>query len=190
MNKEEYIINKLEEGWVYSKDKNDNKINYKIYDEFDITKNYVYVLELNNNKYYVGRSKQIIKRITDHFNNKGSKYTRKNKPINIISIIEESNKFDEKNKTLEIMKKYGYENVRGYAWCSNILRGPPKDLNNKTLEEISKRIENNKNYADIITYNNMITYNNIIKIRNYDKFLKNIHIANKIIQLENIDDKD
>ena len=64
-------------------------------------------------KYYVGRRGNILKRIEEHFTGCGSLCTMTYKPIKVIEISEELTKQDERNKTLEIMEKYGWKNVRG-----------------------------------------------------------------------------
>ena len=77
---------------------------------------YIYILELENNKYYVGKTKNINKRILDHFQNNGSEWTKKYKPIEIINTYKGDN-FDEEKHTLLTMDKYGIDNVRGGSYC-------------------------------------------------------------------------
>lgn len=90
----------------------------------DITKNYIYVLKLIEERYYVGRTSNILKRIEEHFTVGGSLYTKKYKPIKVIEVCEEISNDDERLKTLEIMDKYGWENVRGSCWCSLEIKKP------------------------------------------------------------------
>jgi predicted GIY-YIG superfamily endonuclease len=109
-------------------------------DNLDITKYYIYVLELVDNRYYVGRTGNILKRIEEHFTGCGAIYTIKYKPIKVIEIIEELTKKDERNKTLEIMTKYGWEKVRGAGWCSLEIKKPNNNLKSKNI--INKDIKN------------------------------------------------
>jgi len=91
----------------------------------DITRNYIYVLQLVEDRYYVGRTTNILNRIEQHFTGCGAAiYTKKYKPIKVIEIVEELSKADEKNKTIEIMNKYGWEKVRGAQWCSLEIKKP------------------------------------------------------------------
>lgn len=76
----------------------------------------IYVLKCENNKYYVGRTKNIEKRIIQHFTLNGSKWTKKYKPIKIINQYD-GDEFDEEKHTLLTMDKYGIENVRGGSYC-------------------------------------------------------------------------
>ena len=47
----------------------------------------VYVLKLEQNKYYVGVSKNVYKRIQEHFNSNGSQWTKLYNPIDIVEVI-------------------------------------------------------------------------------------------------------
>jgi predicted GIY-YIG superfamily endonuclease len=116
-------------------------------DNIDLTKNYIYVLQLIEDRYYVGKSCNILRRIEEHFTGNGAIYTKKYKPLKVIEVEEEKSIDDERIKTLSIMKKYGWEKVRGYCWCSIELLKPPK-VNNKKRKHIYKIVE--KNEQDII----------------------------------------
>ena len=76
----------------------------------------IYILKCEDNKYYVGRTKNIEKRIIQHFILNGSKWTKKYKPIEIINQYD-CDEFDEEKYTLLTMDKYGIENVRGGSYC-------------------------------------------------------------------------
>ena len=56
---------------------------------------YIYILKLEKDKYYVGKSSKLYKRLDDHFNLYGSSWTKKYKPIKVIKTIENCDKFDE-----------------------------------------------------------------------------------------------
>lgn len=71
----------------------------------------IYVLELEGNRYYVGKTKDTNARIKRHFKGNGAEYTKKFKPVKIEKIY--YNCEDELKYTLEYMEKYGIENVRG-----------------------------------------------------------------------------
>jgi predicted GIY-YIG superfamily endonuclease len=133
----------------------DNELNI---DNIDLTKNYVYVLELEDNRYYVGRTSNFMQRMNEHFTSKGSIYTKKYKPIKIKEIIEEKTLFDEKDKTLEYMKKFGWEKVRGYAWCREKILKEPKIKKNK---EIKQNIE-------YVICDDDITIKNMYELENRD----------------------
>jgi predicted GIY-YIG superfamily endonuclease len=75
----------------------------------------VYKLKLNNNKYYIGKSKNIKRRIWCHENDNGSYWTKQFHVINrgILITDENNGKFWELEETLENMYLYGINNVRG-----------------------------------------------------------------------------
>lgn len=74
---------------------------------------YIYVLELVDNKYYVGKTDNPQFRLESHFNSNGAAWTKKYKPINIIELIPNCDDYDEDKYTLKYMEKYGINNVRG-----------------------------------------------------------------------------
>ena len=85
----------------------------------------IYVLELENNKYYVGYTTNISQRIESHFNGSGCSWTKYHKPIKLLE-TRDGGKSVEKQVTLEYMRRYGWENVRGYAYTAVILSGKPR----------------------------------------------------------------
>jgi predicted GIY-YIG superfamily endonuclease len=114
----------------------------------DITRNYIYVLQLIEDRYYVGRTGNILRRIQEHFTGCGALYTMKYKPLKLIEIKEELTNTDERNKTIEIMNKYGWEKVRGAHWCSLEIKKPNIEKNkkykvNKDKKEVKYDIDKN-----------------------------------------------
>jgi predicted GIY-YIG superfamily endonuclease len=103
------------------------------YYNLDPKKDYIYVLKLIEERYYIGRSQNILQRIDQHFNGGGSVYTKKYKPLKIVEIVEEKTNEDERNKTIEYAEKYTWEKVRGYVWCRVDYKNPWK-LNNIVME--------------------------------------------------------
>lgn len=79
---------------------------------------YIYILKLENNKYYIGRTEKNPEfRIQQHIDGNGSAWTEKYKTLEIIDIIETDSKYDEDKYTIEYMEKYGIDNVRGGSYC-------------------------------------------------------------------------
>ena len=78
---------------------------------------YIYVLKLKSNKYYVGKTENPKFRLNDHFNSNGSEWTKKYKAINVHELRPDCDNKDETIVTQEYMKKYGIDNVRGGPWC-------------------------------------------------------------------------
>lgn len=93
----------------------------------------IYVLELENNKYYVGKTTNPDFRLKQHFNSYGSEWTKKYKPKKILEIISNCEDIDEDKYTLKYMEKYGINNVRGGTFYE-------LKLNNEKLNTIKKML--------------------------------------------------
>jgi len=81
----------------------------------------LYILQLEDDKWYVGKTDDISKRYVQHTNGKGSEWTKLYKPIKIEKTQPNTSIHDETNITKDLMKKYGVDNVRGGAYCQTIL---------------------------------------------------------------------
>lgn len=98
----------------------------------------IYTIELQNNKYYVGRSSVPKQRILQHFHEEGSKYTKLYKPLKVLSQVK-GDAFDEEKYTLLCMEKYGIDNVRGGSYCNLKLTQYDKDKALQTIRSISDK---------------------------------------------------
>lgn len=85
---------------------------------------YVYVLQLEGDKYYVGRSNVPHNRILQHDDGKGSEWTKLHKPKSVLAIYPHCDGFDEDMHVKRAMLKYKIENVRGGAYCQPELSLP------------------------------------------------------------------
>jgi hypothetical protein len=80
---------------------------------------HIYILKLESNKYYIGKTERDIeKRFYEHINGCGSSWTSKYKPLEVIEVFEEKSQFDEDNYTKLYMRRYGISNVRGGSYTS------------------------------------------------------------------------
>lgn len=77
----------------------------------------IYILKLEKDKYYIGKTQNPDFRIDDHFNANGSAWTKKYKPMEIVTVIPNCTHFDEDKYTLEYMSEHGMHNVRGGSFC-------------------------------------------------------------------------
>ena len=82
---------------------------------------YIYILKLENDKYYIGKTNNPSFRIENHKNGTGSFWTRKYKPISVERIIPNCDIYDEDKYTIQYMDKYGIPNVRGGSFTQFIL---------------------------------------------------------------------
>jgi predicted GIY-YIG superfamily endonuclease len=94
---------------------------------------YIYILQLEDGKYYIGKTINPKIRLEQHFYDYGSSWTKKYNPKKVLDIIPDCDNFDEDKYTIKYMKKYGIDNVRGGSFCELV-------LSKETLETINKMI--------------------------------------------------
>jgi hypothetical protein len=93
---------------------------------------FIYVLKLNQGKFYVGKTDNPKFRLDSHFKNGGCTWTKKYNPTQIIGLFPDCDDFDEDKYTLKYMSKHGIDNVRGGSFCQVIL----SIENKKTIERM------------------------------------------------------
>lgn len=78
----------------------------------------VYVLRLENDKWYVGSTSDMEDRLERHSTNNGSKWTKIHPMLGVAHVFEDAPHGYEGYVTLRMMKDYGIDNVRGGGWCA------------------------------------------------------------------------
>ena len=77
----------------------------------------IYVLELEENKWYVGITTNLNYRWGQHLSGEGAKWTRLHKPKRIVEIYSDNcDRKLEDEVTKKYVERYGRENVRGGSW--------------------------------------------------------------------------
>jgi predicted GIY-YIG superfamily endonuclease len=95
----------------------------------------LYVLQLEDDKWYVGKTDDVQKRFEQHKTGKGgSAWTKEYKPVKIADTRPINSVHDETNVTKDLMKKYGIDNVRGGAYCQVTL---PEEQVNSIRHELN-----------------------------------------------------
>ena len=82
---------------------------------------HIYILELTNGKYYVGKTNNPGFSIDSDFNLNDSAWTRKYRPIRLCDLIHDCENYDDDKYTRIYMDEHGIENVRGGSFCEEIL---------------------------------------------------------------------
>jgi hypothetical protein len=77
----------------------------------------VYVLQLQQGKYYVGRTSDLATRFLKHKFGEGAQWTKLYGPLAIVDVVADA-PFVETAYTLMYMQRFGIENVRGGPWCN------------------------------------------------------------------------
>lgn len=80
----------------------------------------IYTLELEDGKWYVGKSDDAVKRYQQHKGGDGSAWTKLHKPVRIYEIIV-GDDFDEDKITKKLMAEHGIDNVRGGSYIKPTL---------------------------------------------------------------------
>jgi len=139
---------------------------------------YIYILKLESDKYYVGKTFNPDNRISDHFNNSGSEWTKIYKPIEVVEIINNCESYDEDKYTIKYMESKGIENVRGGTFSQVKLPQQQIDIINIMIKSANDNCFSCGQYGHFIQ--NCIT-------NKVDEFIKeNIHSNNIIGYLEKI----
>ncbi len=90
---------------------------------------FVYVLLLQDGKFYVGSTDNPYMRFVDHFmcsNNSAAWVREWGPPIRVVEMIKNASGEDEHYKYAEYAEKFGWDNVRGGGCCRMFMhREPP-----------------------------------------------------------------
>lgn len=90
---------------------------YSPYSKKQPKQNKIYVLKLEQGKWYVGKSNDVARRYEQHLQGiHGSAWTKKYKPIKIDYEKNTESPFDEDLEVKKLMIIYGIENVRGGSY--------------------------------------------------------------------------
>jgi hypothetical protein len=88
----------------------------------------IYVLELEDDCYYVGITHNLNLRYAQHLAGDGANWTTVHKPLRIIEVISEDATLQKENQvTRSYINRYGEEKVRGGSYCK-VSRPDPKFL--------------------------------------------------------------
>lgn len=93
----------------------------------------IYILELTENKWYVGRTSNIVLRYQQHLLGQGSAWTKRYRPLGLHKTIADASIYDEDRYVKEYMALHGIDNVRGGTYCTF-------DLTTAQKEAIQKEI--------------------------------------------------
>ena len=103
---------------------------------------FIYILQLELNKYYIGKTNNPDIRLDSHFNSNGSEWTKIYKPIKVYELISDCDSYDEDKYTLKYMNKEGIDNVRGGSFCQVELSDEQIKLINQMIKGASDKCFN------------------------------------------------
>jgi predicted GIY-YIG superfamily endonuclease len=162
---------------------------------------FIYILLLELNKYYIGKTNNPDIRLDYHFNSDGSEWTKIYKPIKVYEVISNCDSYDEDKYTLKYMEKEGINNVRGGSFSqielsveqikliSQMIKGATdkcfncgesghfiKDCMESQIEDYLKNITNENIQNETIKINSI--YEEIIELNRLIKLTDFISIDN------------
>ena len=113
---------------------------------------FIYILRCLGDKYYIGYTNTPNFSIENHDFNE---WTKTYKPVEIVEIFDNCDRYDEDKYTIKYMSKYGIDNVRGGSWKDFNLSIYDRTTLGKMIQD-KNEIRNNNQYS--YSYNNP-TYN-------------------------------
>lgn len=132
---------------------------------------FIYILKLENDKYYIGKTKNPDFRINNHFNKAGSYWTLMHKPLEVIKLIENCDEFDEDKYTKKYMSMYGIDNVRGGSYCEIVFSSQTRQFIKRELNSATDKCfycGNKGHFIKDCEYYNIGKMNYSNKTKNYN----------------------
>jgi NAD-dependent DNA ligase/predicted GIY-YIG superfamily endonuclease len=94
----------------------------------------IYILTLEDEKYFVGTTTNSYFTLKSYLNNNKAAWTQKYKPLKVLRFIEDCYDYEEDIVTINLMKIYGITNVRGGSYVN-------VNLDKATLDIIKQKIK-------------------------------------------------
>jgi len=94
----------------------------------------IYILTLEEEKYFVGTTTNSYFTLKSYLNNNKAAWTQKYKPLKVLRFIEDCYDYEEDIVTINLMKIYGIANVRGGSYVN-------VNLDKATLDIIKEKIK-------------------------------------------------
>ena len=116
----------------------------------------IYILSLVENKYYIGYTDNIKKRVQEHIDGKGSSFTKKYRPTSLVKVHENVSPLKVDKYVIKYMQKFGINNVRGGSYKNVELKQSQIDQLEKQDIAVPKYPKINKNLIDTINLDELL----------------------------------
>jgi len=139
---------------------------------------YIYVLQLVENKYYIGKTNNPNFRLKEHFDSNGSAWTNLYNPVKVLELIPNCDDYDEDKYTKIYMDKYGIDNVRGGSFVTI-------KLDSNTIHVLNQMSNGTNNKCFICGNESHFSVNCPKQDQNDEITSEIVILQNKILELEN-----
>lgn len=90
----------------------------------------IYILELRDNKFYVGRTLDLDARLDDYFGDAAGAripaWVKLHPAVSVFGVIKNADEFDEDKYVIKMMDEHGIDNVRGGSFSQ--IKLPPETI--------------------------------------------------------------
>ena len=148
---------------------------------------FIYVLLLEDNKYYVGRKYDEVtldKRLFEYACSSNLEWLQKYKPIEIHQVTNVADIYDENKTVLRYMNTYGIHNVRGGSFTSLSLKDYEIVVIRSMLPDIEDTFYENINENKLENNNNKNEQNNFVPICKQIESVENINFKDFFVMVE------
>jgi hypothetical protein len=149
---------------------------------------FIYILLLENKKFYIGKTNNPEFRIESHFNNNGSEWTKIHKPIRLMKLFSDCDNYDEDKYTLKWMETEGIDNVRGGSFSQVSLSEEQVNLIKKMINSAKDNCFNcgsNHHFVKDCSKNKIDSFLKTVNKDNINETISSIEEAyNKVLSLE------
>jgi len=97
----------------------------------------IYVIQLFDDKFYIGRTNNLNRRLEEHKNGTGAEWTKKYPFIKLLKTVNTNDLFTEDKYVKMYMNKYGINNVRGGSYSNIELNKEQENILKKELNTIN-----------------------------------------------------
>ena len=98
---------------------------------------YIYALKLRGDNYYVGKTDNPQFRLETHFDKGGAVFTKRFKPTHVHALHPDCTDHDETRITLDYMREFGIQKVRGGPWTQIMLTDAEEEFIQKMIDSES-----------------------------------------------------
>jgi predicted GIY-YIG superfamily endonuclease len=104
-----------------------------------MTSTNIYILRLEGGKFYVGSSKNPMKRYDEHVRGEGGAWTRCHRPLGVERIVSQANPLDVDRYIKEYMAEHGVDAVRGGSYSQEELSKEQRESLEQGLGQSSRQ---------------------------------------------------